>query len=161
VCSDPFGACNAPAPFVPPACPDNCTNNGICVNISECADLSAGICPTAYKDKATGKCPQCGGNQNTSKSNNYTTVCACYPGQAGINCAVLSGNLAGLVAGLTTAAIVGIIIAAIALAACAGGGGFAISNAVNQDKGGGVFSNPLYEESGASGANPLVGMHDV
>jgi len=155
-CSNPFLSCNAPSPFVPPPCPDNCTNNGICVNVSECANLTKTNCPKSYKDKS-GNCPTCTSNLNTSKQQNYTTVCACYDGQGGINCAVVTGISAALVAGLATGVIVAIILAALAAAACAGGGGFAISNAVSADKDGSIFTNPLYQDAGASRANPLHG----
>jgi tetrahydromethanopterin S-methyltransferase subunit E len=123
------------------------------VNVSDCENYTAGNCPDNVKQN--GECPKCGDNVNSSKAENYTVVCACYPGQMGINCAVADGIAKGLIAGLTTAAIVGIILAALAAAACAGGGGFAVSNAVSQDKGGGVFNNPLYEGGSSSGVNPL------
>jgi len=92
---------------------------------------------------------------NFGNNSNYSVVCACFSGNSGINCGVIYASNA-LIAGLTAAAIAGIILAAlIAAGICAGGGALAAANAAGGDNDTGVFGNPLYEGSGYSGNNPL------
>jgi hypothetical protein len=94
---------------------------------------------------------------NYVNNSNYSVVCACYPGNSGINCGVVYASNA-LIAGLAAGAVAGIILAAlIALGIIAGGGALAAANAVGGEADTGLFNNPLYEGAGSEGVNPLHG----
>jgi len=146
-----YYSCQAPAPFFPPSCPDNCTGHGVCVNTSDCAALNA-----ANPQGQDATKPVCDAlNANYSASRNDTSLCACYPGNSGLNCAVAGGSLAALaaLAGGIVALIV--VLAALAAAGFAGGGAYAIASAAGGGPGFGVVNNPIFKDSGTGGENPL------
>jgi len=154
-----FYACNAPSIFVPAPCPDNCTNpNGICVNISFCEWINNQPGHVwKVKDSTTGKVKvyTCSAqNLNYSIAHNQSTLCACVSGKGGINC-YAAGLSAGLVAGLAAGILALIICMALLGLAICGGGAYAASTALGAADMGGVAVNPLYEEAGDGGENPL------
>jgi len=155
-CKTPYIACNAPAPFTPPACPDNCTNNGICVNSSVCAMLEStkgnGDCGK-YKHPQFG-CPNCGKNANATAKNNQTSACACYSGASGLNCAVVGGKSLALAA-LSAGIVAAIVIAALLLFAIFGGGTYAISQKVIASDEASVYNNPLYDGQKKDNFSPI------
>jgi len=139
--------CITQIPFVPPPCPDNCTNHGICVNRSDCAKLEKD--PAAY-NKA--KCPLeiCTVNCSTF---NQTLVCACYPGHRGANCG--AGYASALIAGLAGGAVAAIVVCGVLAAATFGGGSYFVATTLTQDDGGTLTANPLYQGDTSSGTSPV------
>jgi hypothetical protein len=153
-------SCQPPIKVIPPVCPDNCSNNGICVNLTKCAELEKEN-KQKYGNETGLYLLSCGTNANQSKEFNQTGACACFQGFVGLNCA-LEGRrtllgLAGLAAGL----IALIVIAALLCAALAGGGAVAVSSGVTNPTDGTVINSPLYSANESSGVNPMFGMEEA
>jgi hypothetical protein len=128
--------------FVPALCPDACLNHGTCTNVTA-ANYQQALPSIEWYGK------------------NISAFCLCYTGYSGINCGQVPApqTQTAIIAGVSTAAIVGICIGLAVLAAGAGGGG---AFAYGQAGGGGaaptVGNNPLYEGKGFSANNPLAKM---
>jgi hypothetical protein len=149
-----FYACTPPSVFTPPECPDNCTGNGICVNVSYCLQIQAMPDGVIYLDGIAYSCDQ--GNLNDTLSRNQSALCICIDGQTGINCLGVGTplNLA-LVGGIAAGILALIIILAILGLALCGGGAYAATTALASEPAGAVEVNPLYIGAGADAANPL------
>jgi len=63
--------------------------------------------------------------------------------------------IVGIIAGLTAGVIAAIILAALACAALAGGGAYAVNNSINKNSEAQVIGNPLYVGAQAEQSNPL------
>jgi len=154
-----FYTCIPPADFTPPECPDNCTGNGICVNVSFCEWIDA---QPGHKwvDKSvdpprTYICDPAFLNYTISK--NQSSLCACVNGRTGLNCGVAGGYLGALAAGLAAGILALIIVLGILGAAICGGGAVAATTAMAAEPEGAVEVNPLYEGAGSEAVNPLFG----
>jgi hypothetical protein len=147
-------SCQPTVKVVPPVCPDNCSNNGICVNLTRCAQLEKENKQKYGADEGL-YLLSCGKNANKSKSFNQTGACACFQGFEGLNCGIFGKKTLVALAALGAGLIALIIILAILGAALAGGGAAAVSTGVAQSTEGTVTNSPLYEGSTASGGNPL------
>jgi len=122
--------------FIPPACPDNCTGNGKCTNLTDCDKLN--------KNDNAFNCDQ--SNIATVKSFNQTVVCACKKDFGGLNCANANGFNSAVLA--SVAVIVGPVVAGaalIALLVIAGGGAAAAAKYTKEDDEGNVSISPLYK----------------
>jgi hypothetical protein len=65
-------------------------------------------------------------------------------------------GLGAIIGGLTAGVIAAIVAAGlIALAACAGGGTYAVTTQMNEDHSSEVMNNPLFTGSGAECSNPI------
>jgi hypothetical protein len=145
---------------IPPVCPDNCSGNGICVNLSTCEKLEKENKKKFGADTGL-YLLSCGANANTSKSFNQTGACACYQGFIGLNCLIV-GKISNIVfAALGAGLIALIVILAILGAALAGGGAAAVSNQVASPSDATVMTSPLYQSNNASGTNPIADMYDA
>jgi len=146
--------CQPPVEVIPPVCPDNCSDNGVCVNLTECARLEKENKLKYGND--TGLYPlSCGQNLNTSKKYNQTGACACFQGFVGLNCAIIGRKTLVALAALGAGIIALIVVLAILGAACAGGGAAAVSSGVAQGSDGTVINSPLYQANAGSADNPL------
>jgi hypothetical protein len=153
-CVGGLQSCQPKVPVTPPICPDNCSSNGICVNLTRCAELEK------ENKQKYGNDPglyllSCGKNANISKSFNQTGACACFQGYEGLNCGIVGKKTLVALAALGAGLIALIVILAVLGAACAGGGAAAVSSGVAQNTDGTVTNSPLYQGSTASGGNPL------
>jgi len=153
-CPGGVRTCQPRVPVIPPVCPDNCSNNGICVNLTRCADLEKEN-KAKYGNDSAYYLLSCGTNANISKSYNQTGACACFQGFQGLNCAVAGDKKFIALAALGAGLIALIVILAILAAALAGGGAAAVSTGVAQKTDGTVVNSPLYVENSASGTNQL------
>jgi len=153
-CPGGVQTCQPKVPVIPPVCPDNCSNNGICVNLSRCASLEKEN-REKYGNDSAYYLLSCGSNANISKSYNQSGACACFQGFNGLNCAVVGDKKFIALAALGAGLIALIVILAILAAALAGGGAAAVSTATAQNSQGHVVNSPIYEENKASGVNQL------
>jgi len=139
-------ACNTITPFIPPSCPDNCTSNGICVNITNCTLIQNANIQKYGADESqwpTGTLT-CGANLNQTLIYNHTSLCACFVGHAGSNCALAGGSSLAALAALSAGFIVLIVVLVVAAAAVAGGGAIAASVQTYEEKDSQVRNSPLY-----------------
>jgi len=165
-------------------CPDNCTYNGVCTNVTLPPSCSNGVvdgnetdvdcggvcngCGSSQKCRNTTDCLSfycdnttftCGGSGFYNVGGNTTQKCVCRTGFSGSNCAnsalVPFNRELAVESALGAAAVVGIVIAIILFVACTGAGSYAAYNRLNIDNMSGTRSNPLYKGTGNSGQNPL------
>jgi hypothetical protein len=140
-----FYQCPAIAVFIPPSCPDNCSANGICVNISTCLSLDAENIRLHGNDKSKWSKPSCGLNYNFSVANNYNTTCACFAGYSGINCGDVGFLIiVGILAGGIIAGIIIVVVAVICFG-FVGGSAYAVSASTNREDSSGIHVSPLYK----------------
>jgi hypothetical protein len=126
--------------IIPEACPDNCTgiDHGKCVNSTSAEGTKA-------KDS----------NSANYKSNG--TFCICLGSYSGINCGQYPpDDIVALVAGISTAAIAGIIVGIVLVLGCVGGGSaYAYTQVYSNEQGMVVENNPIYSDPNQSGVNPI------
>jgi hypothetical protein len=128
--------------IIPPVCPDNCTGNGICVNLTTCDRLRADNNKKFGND--TGSYPlSCGDNANESRKYNQTGACACFQGFVGVNCALIGSKSLVALAALGAGLIALIVILAIVAALIAGGGAAAVGTQTASNSQATLFNNPL------------------
>jgi hypothetical protein len=147
-------SCQPPVKVIPPVCPDNCSNNGICVNLTRCAELEKEN-KQKYGNDTGLYLLSCGTNANKSKEFNQTGACACFQGFVGLNCAVEGRKTLVALAALSAGIIALIVLLALLGAALAGGGAAAVSTGVANSSDASIFSSPLYQANESSGHNPL------
>jgi hypothetical protein len=124
-CNDAVSVCVSVPLYVPPPCPDHCSGNGVCTNVTN--------------PNGTG----------------LILLCVCASGWSGDNCGIGSNPAIVVAAALSGGAVVGIIICAILVLACAGGGAAAVVNASKHDVEGSITNNPMYKPNEHSGTNPM------
>jgi len=142
--------CEPPPPIKPPQCPDNCTGNGVCVNISKCYDEKF-----EGKEQKNGKTYTCKANLNRTQANNGSFLCACIPTQEGINCAILAAGTNILAPVLAAGIIAAIVIAALLGIMLAGGGAAAAATGMAGANTTSVANNPIYIPGDTAFSNPL------
>jgi len=153
--------CQPVIDVIPPVCPDNCSDNGVCVNLTTCDKLDKEN-KKKYGNDTGLYLLSCGNNANISRGYNQTGACACFQGFEGLNCVIAGKKTLLALAALGAGLIALIVILAILGAAMAGGGAAAVSSGVSQGSDASVISSPLYEGAGGSGNNPLHGeMYDA
>jgi len=154
-------------------CNDNnlCTTD-VCDNVTGCVNTNivcndSDVCNLGYCDPTLGcglyqrRCNSTGNNCSyTYCSVNYTHYT--FHGQPAVSpCLVVDRcAISGLIIGLTTGAVVGIIFAAILAGAMLGGGTYAAATAFSVEPTTSVEVNPLYQAQGGAGDNPLYGDDD-
>jgi len=153
-CTLPLYTCQEEVPTTPPACADNCSTNGKCVNVTYCDELDR-INKEKYGNDTTKYEISCGNNSALARGYNQTGACACFPGFSGFNCALGGSRSVALIAALSAGLIALIVLMALLGAAVAGGGAVAVSSGVASTSDATVMVSPIYEGSNASGANPL------
>jgi len=140
--------CEPPPVVKPPQCPDNCTGNGVCVNATKCDD------PTFEgKEQKNGKTYSCKANKNATA--NASVLCACIPGFAGINCALIAAGTDILAPVLAAGIIAAIVLAALLGLLCAGGGAAAAATGLAGANTTSIVNNPIYVPGETAYANPL------
>jgi len=105
----------------------------------------------------------CGGSGFYAAGGITSQHCVCVSGYSGINCGVspLVENSTVIIAvGLSTAAIAGIIVAAVLFVLLCGGGSAAVYNGMVGGPVGILTSNPLYKGPATSAENPLFRVVD-
>jgi len=143
--------CVTQVPFVPPPCPDNCTNHGICVNRSDCAKVAKD-----HKTYKNAKCPPATSCTSNCSNYNQSLVCACFPGHTGANCG--ESGVSALIAGLAGGAVAAIVVCVVLFGLAVGSGGtYYVATRIGQEDDVATSANPLYEGNSQSGLNP---MHD-
>jgi len=149
-----FFSCTGPVVVIPPTCPDNCTKNGRCVNLSTCNQIQAENVKKFGNN--TGAYPQsCGNNSARAKANNQTGACACFQGFSGLNCAIVGKKNDVIIGAALGAGLIAlIVIMALLGAAIFGGGAVAVSTGVAGATEATVFNNPMAINE-ASHQNPL------
>jgi len=177
--------CAPPAVIQIVPCPDNCTNNGLCTNITvdahcfnniqdsdetdiDCGGSICSPCKPGSKCKTNNDCFTnlcdnttftCGGAGFFAPSGNTTQKCVCNTGFSGSNCGVsqLDGEtISVIVAGtLGTLAIIGIIVGIIVCCAVAGGTSMAVYNRLNVDEDSFTAVSPLFEPATIFGASAI------
>jgi len=128
---------------IPPTCPDNCTGNGRCVNLSTCAQIDSDNKKNHGNDTGAYDL-SCGTNAATAKKNNQTGACACFQGFTGLNCALIGKKNDVIIGAALGAGLIAlIVIMALLGAAIFGGGAVAVSTGVAGATEATVFNNPL------------------
>jgi len=156
-CAEAVTTCQPLIEIIPPTCPDNCSNQGKCVNLSYCDALEKENIRN-YGNETGDYKESCGTNANVSRGFNQTGACACFQGFVGLNCALVGRNNALVLAAALSAGLIAlIVILAILGAALAGGGAAAVAGGVVSNSDPVIIDSPLYEANNASGSNPLQG----
>jgi len=139
-----YAVCPTIINFIPEVCPDGCSGHGTCVNASEPGYASA---LASQQGSITGL-----------KVN--SSLCLCVSGFSGLNCGQYpppDNSIIYLAAGIGTGAIVGIVLAAVLIfVGCGGGGAFAYSQLSTGGNAPVIANNPLFQEQGLKGENPLL-----
>jgi hypothetical protein len=117
--------CVPPVIYVPPPCPDECSGQGTCVNVTDDS-----------------------GNVTSQK-------CVCFDGHSGINCAIGTDITAIVAGTVGAAAIAGIVIGIIAFCGIAGGGTYAYVKQMDNSADANISNNPLYADARKGGENPM------
>jgi len=158
-CPAPLSSdCTPPIVIVIPPCPDNCSFQGSCANLTCDANGKGTVDPKAVPGNLNKNLSQLCQSQNIS--NKTAQVCLCHDSYTGINCGVhaaiadYSSYIAGGIAG---GAIAGIVLGIIICCAAAGGGTFAAYNRLSPDDDAKIHTSPLYESNQKGGDNPLFG----
>jgi hypothetical protein len=147
---------------------DGCTNDycnitsGQCFHTNRSCAYLNDACNIAYCDSSAPTNSQCFTYSVVCPRKNNCTIAFCLTNATNNKSGCTNQTLdcsnqaiAGIVAGITAGVIAAIVLAALACAALAGGGAYAVSNAVESKTETEVMSNPLYCASGESGMNPL------
>jgi len=138
-----FFSCTPPVVVIPPTCPDNCTMNGKCLNLTACDKLAKENFDKFGND-STKYDLSCGTNADFARKNNQTGACACVKGFTGFNCANIGkSNNVIIGAALGAGLIALIVILGLLGAAVFGGGAVAVSTGVAGATEATVFNNPL------------------
>jgi len=151
--------CQPPITIIPPTCPDNCTGNGVCVNLTTCDKLEKDN-KRDHGDDTGAYLLSCGDNANKSREYNQTGACACFQGATGINCALIGKKSLVALAALGAGLIALIVILAIVAAIVAGGGAAAVGTGVGGATEGAVVNNPLHVPKDTNFENPLCSMEN-
>jgi len=152
---------------------DGCTDDycnitsGACYSVNRSCAYLNDICNIAYCDSNAPTNSQCFTYSVVCPRKNNCTIAFCINnltnGTNGTNRSGCTNQtldcsnqaIAAIVAGITAGIIAAIIIGALICAALAGGGAYAVTNAVEQNHNTEVLSNPLYAGAGTQGINPL------
>jgi len=139
--------CVPPVVYTIPPCPDQCSGNGVCQNVTTTSNSQ-----NSQANQAT----TTGSNTNATNTT-VVQLCVCFNGFSGVNCAIgTTSDLTGVLAGsLGTAAIVGICVAIAICVGAAGGGGYAYAQGQGGGGLGNVNNNPLFQGNVHHGVNPL------